>query len=99
MTLQYDVVQEENRCSEFFPTIFESADLCWVYRLLFSIRLFWLSACTLGIEHFQRSISRGTIPSLSSMNWDSERDMARDVKENEDLYEAFAATPDDEDER
>lgn len=99
MTRQYDLVQEENRCSAFLLSIFESAALCCVYRLLFSMRLFWLSAYTLGIEHFQRSISRGTIPSLSSMNWDSERDMARDVKENEELYEAFAATPDDEDER
>jgi len=32
------------------------------------------------------------------MNWDAEQDMARDVRENKDLYEAFAATPDDTDE-
>lgn len=31
------------------------------------------------------------------MNWESERDMARDVDENKELYEAFAATPDETD--
>ena len=30
------------------------------------------------------------------MNWEAEREMARDVQENEDLYQAFAATPDDD---
>jgi hypothetical protein len=32
------------------------------------------------------------------MNWESERDMARDVEENEELYRAFADDNDDEDE-
>jgi len=27
------------------------------------------------------------------MNWEAERDMARDVEANQDLYEAFAASP------
>lgn len=31
------------------------------------------------------------------MNWDTERDMARDVEANQELYEAFAASPDDTD--
>ena len=30
------------------------------------------------------------------MNWDAERDMARDVEENKDLYEALADESDDE---
>lgn len=30
------------------------------------------------------------------MNWDSEREMARDVEENEELYEALADEPDEE---
>lgn len=31
-----------------------------------------------------------------SMNWDSERDMARDVEENPELYEALADGGDDD---
>lgn len=30
------------------------------------------------------------------MNWDSEREMARDVEENKELYEALADDPDEE---
>jgi hypothetical protein len=30
------------------------------------------------------------------MNWDSERDMAKDVEENEELYEAFADDGEDD---
>ncbi len=30
------------------------------------------------------------------MNWDAEREMSRDVKENKELYEAFAASPEDD---
>jgi len=33
-----------------------------------------------------------------TMNWESEQDMAEDVRENKELYEACAASPDDEDE-
>jgi hypothetical protein len=33
---------------------------------------------------------------LIEMNWESERDMAKDVEENKELYEALAATPEDE---
>jgi len=29
------------------------------------------------------------------MNWDTEQDMAQDVETNQELYEAFAASPDD----
>jgi len=32
-----------------------------------------------------------------SMDWESEREMSKDVRENEDLYEALAATPDEDD--
>jgi hypothetical protein len=32
------------------------------------------------------------------MNWDSEKDMARDVEENEELYEALADGTDESDE-
>ena len=31
------------------------------------------------------------------MNWETERDMARDVEENEDLYQALADENEDED--
>ena len=31
-----------------------------------------------------------------SMNWHSEQAMARDVEENEELYDALADDPDDE---
>lgn len=31
------------------------------------------------------------------MNWDSEKEMSKDVEENEELYEALADTPDDVD--
>ena len=31
-----------------------------------------------------------------TMNWESERDMAQDVRENKELYEACAASPDDD---
>jgi len=30
------------------------------------------------------------------MNWDAEKDMARDVEQNSELYEAMAASPNDE---
>jgi len=30
------------------------------------------------------------------MNWESERDMDRDVRENPELYDALAASADDE---
>jgi hypothetical protein len=30
------------------------------------------------------------------MNWEAERDMARDVRENKELYEALAASPEDD---
>jgi len=30
------------------------------------------------------------------VNWEAEKDMARDVEENKELYKAFAASPDDE---
>lgn len=30
------------------------------------------------------------------MNWDAERDMARDVEENEELYQALADEDDEE---
>lgn len=33
------------------------------------------------------------------MNWNAEKDMARDVAENKELYEAMAASPDDGNER
>jgi hypothetical protein len=32
------------------------------------------------------------------MDWEAEREMARDVRENQELYEAFAATPDGDNE-
>jgi hypothetical protein len=32
------------------------------------------------------------------MNWDSEKDMARDVEENKELYEALAGDSDEPDE-
>ena len=32
------------------------------------------------------------------MNWDSEREMAKDVEENEELYEALADDDNDDDE-
>lgn len=32
------------------------------------------------------------------MNWKSERDMARDVEENEELYKALADEPEEENE-
>lgn len=31
-----------------------------------------------------------------SMDWEAERDMARDVEENGDIYDALADDPDDE---
>jgi hypothetical protein len=31
-----------------------------------------------------------------SMDWEAERDMARDVEENDDIYDALADDPDDE---
>jgi len=30
------------------------------------------------------------------MNWEAERDMARDVERNRELYEACAASPEDD---
>lgn len=32
------------------------------------------------------------------VNWDTQRDMDRDVRENKELYEALADTPDDDEE-